>query len=208
MAIPVVCESCDARFKVADERAGARIKCPKCGSVIAVPDEDEDDDRPRRRRSRAEEDEDDDRPRRKTRAGKKRGRKGLFIGLLVGGGVVLAGGVVLLILLLGGSRDNPNVTEENFDKIGRQMSIADVEKILGKGDKVSFSEVAKALHERESPPPVAGGKEEATTYKWKNKGETILLLVHPEGYVMAGWFVREQKSGKPKYKLLGFGKLE
>jgi hypothetical protein len=109
-----------------------------------------------------------------------------------------------LILLLGGS-DNPNVTEENFDKIKRDMPIDEVEKILGKGKKVSRAEVFKAMH---NPVPKEGVGSDADTLKWKNKGETILLEVHPNGRVMAGWFVREQKSGKPKYKLLGFGKLE
>ena len=74
--------------------------------------------------------------------------------------------------------------------------------------------MSKSLH---TPPPreapVKGGRVGAQTYKWKNKTDTILLLIALPGEgpvkgVMAGWFVREQKRGKPKYKLLGFGKLE
>jgi DNA-directed RNA polymerase subunit M/transcription elongation factor TFIIS len=90
MSITVFCRSCDARLRVEDQ-AGEKVKCPRCGRFITVPEE-EVEDRPRRKRSREEEEDEEDRPRRKQRAGKKRSRKGLIIGLLIGGGVLLAGG--------------------------------------------------------------------------------------------------------------------
>jgi predicted Zn finger-like uncharacterized protein len=114
MPIIVDCPECNGRFKVRDELAGRRVKCPKCGDTVTVPDEEEpavaagpprrsrpraadddyEDDRPRRRRPRDDDDDDDyDRPRTKS-------KKGLIIGLCVGGGVLLAGGVVLILLLL------------------------------------------------------------------------------------------------------------
>ena len=206
MPIGVECHSCDRSIKVKDDLAGGRIKCPGCGKVLAVPD-DAEDERPRRKRTREMEDDEDDRPRR--RGANKRSKKGLIIGLSVGGGVLAVGLVILLIVLLG-SRDNPNVTEENFDKIKPGMSQEEVEKILGKGEKVSYNAVNKALHARLSSNPSTGN---AQTYRWKNKSDTILLVIAPSGGgpgkgVGIGWFVREQKQGQPKHKMLGFGKLE
>jgi hypothetical protein len=212
MSIAVVCRACDRSVNVKDDLAGRKIKCPGCGKVLAVPDE-EVDEEPRRKRNRDREEDEEDRPRRK--GGKKKSKKGLIIGLSVGGGVLAVGLVILLIVLLGGSRDNPNVTEENFDKIKRGTSQEEVEKLLGKGDKVSKSTLDKALHAKPSgEPPVKGGREAAAYYRWKNKDDSIFLLITLPGEggpmqgVMAGWFVREKKRGKPKYKLLGFGKLE
>lgn len=208
MPIAVVCRDCDRSVKVKDDLAGRKIKCPDCGKLLTVPGGEED--RPRRRR-RDEDDDDYDQPRRKKE--KKRSKKGLIIGLSVGGGVLAVGvGVLLFFLLV--SRDNPNATEENFDKIKPGMSQEEVEKILGKGDKSSHAELSKALHAPPSKdPPVKGGKIGAHYYRWKNKTDTIFLLIAlpgegPTQGVMHGWFVREQKRGQPKYKFLGFGKLE
>jgi hypothetical protein len=205
MPISVVCRSCDRSINLKDDLAGRRIKCPGCGKVLAVPDE-EAVERPRRKRDRDRE-EDDDRPRRKKE--KKRSKKGLIIGLSIGGGVLAAGLTVLLIVLLG-PRDNPNATEENFDKIKPGMSQEEVEKILGKGEAVSYNAVNEALHARPSSNPSTG---DAQTCRWKNKSDTILLVIAPSGGgpfkgVILGWFVREQKQGQPKHKGLGFGKLE
>lgn len=36
--IPVQCEDCSASFKAKPALAGKRVKCPKCGSAISVPD--------------------------------------------------------------------------------------------------------------------------------------------------------------------------
>jgi hypothetical protein len=210
MSIAVVCESCERSVKVKDDLAGRKIKCPGCGKVLAVPDE-EVDERPARKRSREREEDEEGRPRRK--GGNKKSKKGLIIGLSVGGGVLTVGLVILFFVLLG-SRDNPNATEENFDKIKRGTSQEEVEKLLGKGDKVSKDVLDKALHAPPSKePPIKGGKIGAQYYRWKNKTDTIFLLITLPGEgrnqgVMAGWFVREQNRGKPKYKLLGFGKLE
>ena len=208
MPIAVYCCACDRSLKVKDDLAGRKIKCPDCGKLLTVPDE-EAEERPRKRNR--DEDE-DDRPRRKKE--KKRSKKGLIIGLSVGGGVLAIGLVVLLIVLFGRSRDNPNVTEANFDRIKPGMSQEEVEKILGKGEKVSYNAVNKALHARTTK---AADRKEATgdakTYRWKNKNDTILLIIAPSGGapgkgVILGWFVREQKQGQPKHKMLGFGKLE
>src|SRR4051794_30681785 len=37
MPIPVSCPSCSATFRVKDEYAGKRAKCPKCGEPLTIP---------------------------------------------------------------------------------------------------------------------------------------------------------------------------
>jgi hypothetical protein len=216
MAIRVTCRSCEHSIRVKDELAGGRIKCPECGKPVAVPDEeieerprpgrsrerDEDEDfeeRPRRKRSRERDEE--DRPRGKSRP--KQSKKGLIIGLSIGGGVLVVGVIVLLVFLLV-SNNNPNVTEENFDRIKRGMSQEDVEKILGKGEKCSWSVVDKTL---KVPPPKEedipkGGKVVGWILRWRNKSDTILLELHPPGTVQGGWYVRDLGKGKPVYRFL------
>src|SRR5262245_781162 len=38
MAISVLCRSCDRQFKVKDDLAGSKVRCPDCQKVVAVPD--------------------------------------------------------------------------------------------------------------------------------------------------------------------------
>jgi len=38
MAIPIECKSCGKKARVPDNAAGKKIRCPKCNSVIQVPD--------------------------------------------------------------------------------------------------------------------------------------------------------------------------
>jgi predicted Zn finger-like uncharacterized protein len=173
----------------------------------------DDDDRPARKRTR----DDDDEPPRRNSKGKgktkdKGSKKGLIIGLSIGGVLLIAGVIVAIIFLRGdgggsggGFGDDPLATEDNFDKIKREMSRDEVEKILGKGQKVSYEEVFIAL---QKPLPKEGVGSDGTTLKWRNKNEVILIALHTRGAVMAGWFVREQADGTPKYKLLEFGKLK
>ena len=56
------------------------------------------------------------------------------------------------------------------------MSQEEVEKILGKGEKVSYNAVNEALHARPSKKPSTG---DANSYRWRNKGDTILLIIDP-----------------------------
>ncbi len=214
------CPACRKSLRLGDDSAGKQVRCPSCRRPFTVPPADEpepqqedtedrqtddndveDRPRPSRRSSDGK-----DRPRRK--AGKRGSKKGLIIGLSVGGGALVVGLVVLLIFLLGGvGRDNPNATEDNFDKIKAGMTREEVEKFLGPGEKVSRAEVFTALHD---PVPKEGVGSDTLTLKWRNKTDTILLeILPPPMNVTHGWFVREQGGGrKPKYKLLGFGKLQ
>ena len=198
-------------------------------SATRKADADQDDDRPARKRRR----DNDDRPRRK----RKGANKGLVIGLSVGGALLIAGIVLTVVLLRRGSTgeraggssdnteaggkvtdkspsgifDNPKVTEDNFDKIKEDATTrAEIEALLGKGVESSRADLGRALHEpkRAEPPGTENWKVASVYLKWKNKNETIILLVEIESSrVEAGWFIREQNDGKSKNKLLGFPKL-
>jgi Zn-finger nucleic acid-binding protein len=125
VSLVVNCPSCDARVTAPHSAVGKRVKCPKCGTGIAVTDDedddrlvksrrrdedDEDDDRPRRkarRRDDDDEDEDDDRPRRKKSAGKKGGPPVILFVAIGGGLLVLGVAVVVLFVLFRGNPKGP-----------------------------------------------------------------------------------------------------
>src|SRR5262245_10156542 len=85
MPVPITCPECDSRFKVKNELAGGKVRCPKCAAVLTVADEEA---AAPRRPDRGE----GTKPRGKARK-KAASGWGLLIGLGVGGGV--------LVLLLG-----------------------------------------------------------------------------------------------------------
>src|SRR5262245_20676057 len=105
MPVPITCPDCDNRFKVKNELAGGKVRCPKCGAVLPG------------------------------KARKKAGGWGLLIGLVVGGVALVllvgAGAVRVTLYLSQGEKagsgvglsglglvaDNPRVTEDNFDRI-------------------------------------------------------------------------------------------
>jgi DNA-directed RNA polymerase subunit RPC12/RpoP len=94
MSIAFRCSSCDRNIRIADEKAGRKVKCPDCGAVLVVPGGEEDAERPLpagRRRS-----EEDDRPR--GRSGGRRRRKKLVstLLLLLIPSLFLLGGVALV----------------------------------------------------------------------------------------------------------------
>ncbi len=88
MAITVECAGCSKKYRVADDKAGAIIRCKDCGEKIRIPDEDEDfeaaEERPVRRKTGA--------------AAKKKKKSGNSVGLIIG----LVGGGLALLLMLGG----------------------------------------------------------------------------------------------------------
>jgi hypothetical protein len=118
-----------------DASAGKRVKCPKCGETIPVPEaesdfevvdhepapprpakpvvarklEDDEDDRPRKKsRRRDEEDEDDDRPRKKKGGDKKKGGPPIVLLAAIGGGVALLAIVgTILFFVFGGKPTGP-----------------------------------------------------------------------------------------------------
>lgn len=134
MPIAAVC-GCGTRLKVADTAAGKRVKCPRCGSAVAVPavefeyevvdDEptpkgkarqafaDDDEPRPTKKRSRAsddDEDGEDDRPRKRSKGGRRNAQPRSNLPLLLGVVGVLAvalAGVVVAVVVLTAGNQNP-----------------------------------------------------------------------------------------------------
>jgi hypothetical protein len=88
MAITVACD-CGKEFKVKDELAGKKVKCPACQAVLTVPAAE--DAEPPRPRSSAAEDESEQAPREgkggKKKAGGQKSKTMLFVG--IGAGVLL-----------------------------------------------------------------------------------------------------------------------
>ena len=105
MPIDIECDDCGNRYRVADEKAGGKVRCKECGAKIEVPGGDRDlfeDDVPRRSSSRK----------------KKKGSSGPDAGVLVGVGgiaVVCLIGVVLFVAFgRGGNRAAaPQIAQNN-----------------------------------------------------------------------------------------------
>ncbi len=144
MTISVTCDGCERTLKAPDSTAGRKIKCPKCGAVVLVPEPDEDeeaaspalkkgaapaqrkraaadDETPRRNGRRDEEDEEDETPRRKKK--KRKAQKSsplLWVG--IGGGVLALIIIIIVILLLNRpaaqppARDNKDVANQDKKK--------------------------------------------------------------------------------------------
>jgi hypothetical protein len=66
------------------------------------------------------------------------------------------------------------VTKANFDKISNGLTLEEVEKVLGKGEKETGdgSNVAGQFGVAVTAPPAAGGGE---TYKWESPKATITV---------------------------------
>jgi len=93
LAITLSCPSCEKGLKVKDELAGRKIKCPKCGSVFAVPgvkaaiDERVSAKKPSPAPVRKDDDEESEEevPVKKKKKKKAKSNRGLLIGAAIGG---------------------------------------------------------------------------------------------------------------------------
>jgi DNA-directed RNA polymerase subunit M/transcription elongation factor TFIIS len=116
MAIALSCPGCVQALKVKDELAGRKIKCPKCGTVIPVPEKRAGkDERVMAKAPRTESIEEDDEPQEEKRPKKKKKKKaksnrGVLIGAAVGGVVLIL--IVVLILMLPGGGDKAKVVQK------------------------------------------------------------------------------------------------
>ncbi|MFL5339243.1 MAG: hypothetical protein ACJ8F7_03670 [Gemmataceae bacterium] len=203
MPIAVICPNCSARIKAPDTAVGKTVKCPKCGSPMQIagpppkpepaavveaiqdlpPDEQT---LPRRRRGR--DDADERRPR------KKKSNKGLYIGLGIGGVLLLSlcccgGGFGLYYGgVFEGLAGNANVTNANYHRLQPNMTMAQVEAILGSGTAASAGDVADLFQTefhgfagREEmlarvQAAFQKGAAAGSLYRWKNGGEVIFVL--------------------------------
>jgi predicted Zn finger-like uncharacterized protein len=222
MPMSVACPECENHLKVKDEQVGRKIRCPNCAAVFIAADEEKGPVRkqPRDKEAVANQQRDGgEEPRPRGRARKKgAGGRGLLIGLGIGAGVLvllLGVGVIVLILYfrqggkmgsasgipgLTGVVDNPKVTEENFDRVTREMSREQVEAFLGPGERIPRTEIYKILQQ----PTPAKVTDKTTVVKWKNGGDTIILEWYTDGTIVWSSYVREQGSGKaPKSRGLG-----
>jgi hypothetical protein len=113
-------------------------------------------------------------------------KKGLLIGLIAGGvgllavcccGVGIGGYFVWPVL----SDSNPKVTKENFARLQGNMSLGDVENILGPGRPATSDDVSTAhkwLRGAELQDRVnrwKGSIDKGAVYRWKN-GNTMILI--------------------------------
>jgi hypothetical protein len=135
------CPDCDSTVRLKQTVAGGKkVRCPKCDSVVVVPDDEdeeedrrtsikagasaprrsrdadgEDEDRPRRKSRRRDEDDDDedDRPRKKKK--KKSGGVPVLVWVLLGV-LVLAGGGVGIYFAVSSGKDKEQETAKGDDK--------------------------------------------------------------------------------------------
>jgi hypothetical protein len=93
--------------------------------------------------------------------------------------------------------DSPAVTRENFRRIQRGMTQAQVEQVLGPGVRVPRTDIHRAI--RSTGPP---GRTDSTVLRWRNGRDTLFLELTRSG-VAAGWYVTEKEDGTVAYDLLG-----
>jgi predicted RNA-binding Zn-ribbon protein involved in translation (DUF1610 family) len=132
MAIPLSCDSCGSTLRIADEHAGKRIRCPKCGEAMAVPRQEPAGRRGGRggghdvhkRQHRAGSDDDlaeERRPRQKKR--RQPSRTALWVGLGAGALVALVAIIVVVILLTGRKDDAGQKAVDGSDKKDRVVKL-------------------------------------------------------------------------------------
>jgi hypothetical protein len=94
MAISFSCPSCDSGLKLRDELAGRKVKCPRCGDVIAVPAEQEEGqtEQPRKKKKKNR---------------KKKSSAALISGIVAGLLLLVGGGVALVVAVTGGKKNEP-----------------------------------------------------------------------------------------------------
>jgi hypothetical protein len=115
--------------------------------------------------------------------------KKVLVGLGIGCGLLFVlllmcgGGAVVLWMVAGRYEYNTNVTKENFDKLQTDMSLAQVEAILGPGREAGPDDIPDLPY---SGPPGGGGDIRTTfqerarqgrVLRWKNGQTDGVLLV-------------------------------
>jgi hypothetical protein len=181
------CPRCAARVTVSGPfLEGMRVRCHDCGVSFAPRAADPDHTGGREPQPRP------------PRTGKKRAsRSGAWLAvLLIGGGfaALMTVGLIVLgvVLLLSGVGGLPNlspgglfglsrVTEENFHKLARGMSMSEVEDILGPGTECTINDFFQAANDTTNKmPPELQARPDVqrippTWRRWKNGGLDIFV---------------------------------
>ncbi len=188
MAIVFRCPGCDTKLRVPHELAGRKTKCPRCGIISIVPDEDG-------TRADAASQEADDGPKR-PRLTKKATNRGLVIGLVLGGLalLILTGSGVTVCLIawsfnspMGSLFDDRNLTEENIKKIQLNMSLEEVQEILGKGRKATEADLRQANAKGRGFGPFAVQFRPGTTkYVWRSKNAWFFVDIDDNSKKVVG----------------------
>src|SRR5262249_17806844 len=82
--------------------------------------------------------------------------------------------LLLAVCLLLGGCGNRQITKENVDKVQNGMSLADVEKLLGKGEQDSGDGANIAAQAGVAIEP-AGGPKNVQTYIWETGNKKITI---------------------------------
>jgi predicted RNA-binding Zn-ribbon protein involved in translation (DUF1610 family) len=205
MAITFVCQSCQTKLRVPDERAGSSIRCPRCGNAVIVPEQETPAveevvaELPRGKRSQSRDDEDDlderPAPRRKSerpRPKSKGGGKGLVLGLAIGGGCLalllvfgVCGGLIWWVVL---PERNPRLTDENIKKIQGNMTLDEAEQILGEAKKATDKDVQTVNKAMKGFGPNIQFRPGTTKYRWRNGNRWLFVDVDDRTRKIVGSF--------------------
>jgi predicted Zn finger-like uncharacterized protein len=217
MPLTATCPNCSTKLRVPDELAGRRVKCSQCGTAFAVeasrPDPAaaiQNEPRPTEPARRRPRDADEVQPRSPK---KKKSNTALIIGLVVG--VVLLGGCCCIGggvgIYYGTVGSNAKVNEQNFKQLKTNMTLSEVEALIGSGSQASLSDVndffanemdarIRNAFERGAP----GGQ----VYRWRNGDVRIMILFNnpPKSGGRALYFEYVEKSANGR-RSIGMGTL-
>jgi hypothetical protein len=116
-------------------------------------------------------------------------RKGLYIGLAVAAVLLLSccclgsvGGIGAYYFVYLAGESNPKVTKENFDKLKVDMTLNQIEELLGPGKPTTVDDVKAAFKFKTKAEQDKIMEEHAlmigrgADYRWKNGDETIFVI--------------------------------
>jgi hypothetical protein len=192
------------------------VKCSKCGTIFAAGGGPEPAEAIRREpgptespRSRPRDEDDGGRRQPKT----KKSKTGLIIGIVLGvalltGCCCVGGGVAIYYTTL---NSNAKVNEQNFKQLKTNMTLSEVEALIGSGSQASLSDVneffanemdarIRSAFERGAP----GGQ----VYRWRNGDVRVMVLFNnpPKSGGRAMYFEFLEKSANGR-RSIGMGTL-
>jgi len=178
MPITVKCPSCSTPMSAPDQMAGQMVRCPNCSATLQVPAASAPNSGPSASAP----------PGASAGAGPAtKSRKGLYIGLGVAGALLLmcccgGGGSWGVYYSFFRAEKNENVTKDNFDKLKLDMTLDEIEKVLGPGKPTTLDDV-KAAYKNEKQDKLDHVNAEHAVmidrkadYRWQN-GDTFIFAI-------------------------------